>query len=48
MPVLGVPDVVVLEAVDIHVQPVVVHVHVGNEEMCDKPSMPPSFEYSQD
>ena len=45
--VLSIPDIAILEAVDVHVQPaIVVHVHVGNEKMCDKPSMPPSFEYS--
>jgi len=32
MPILGVPDVVVRERVDVHLEPViVVDVHVGNE-----------------
>ena len=41
MPVLGVPNVVVAEPVDVHVQPVSVHVDVRNEEMCGKPPVPP-------
>ncbi|OGI16706.1 MAG: hypothetical protein A3J63_05015 [Candidatus Moranbacteria bacterium RIFCSPHIGHO2_02_FULL_40_12b] len=49
MTILGIPDIVVLEPVDIDLELTVrVEVHVGNEEMCDKPSMPPSFEYSWD
>lgn len=46
---LGVPDIVVLELVDVDFELTVrVKVHVSNEEMCDKPSKPPSFEYSRD
>lgn len=44
MLVVGIPDVVVLEPVHVHLEAtVVVEVHVGNEEMCDKPSgaLPP-------
>jgi hypothetical protein len=49
MAILGIPDIVVLELVDVHVERVIgVEVHVGNEEMCNEPSMPPSLEYSQD
>lgn len=49
MAILGVPDVVVLEPVDIHVQSVVrVEVHVGNEETCHVPSVTPSLKYSRD
>ena len=48
MAVVGVPDVPVLKLVHVDVQAVRVHVHVGNEEMSDKPSDPPSLEYSQD
>jgi len=49
MTVVGAPDVVVLKPVDVDVQPAVgVDVHVGNEEICHEPSLPPSFEYSPD
>ncbi|MCX6763788.1 MAG: hypothetical protein NTZ97_03615 [Candidatus Moranbacteria bacterium] len=49
MAILGTPDIVVLEPVDIDLELVIgVEVHVGNEEMCDKPSAPPSIEYSLD
>jgi len=40
MGVLGIPHVVVLEPVDVHVQAVRVHVHVSNEELRDVPSVP--------
>lgn len=47
MTILGIPDIVVLETVSVHVRPSVrIQVHVGHEEMCNKPSMPPPFEYS--
>jgi hypothetical protein len=49
MTILGIPDIVVLEPVDVDIELVArVEVHVGNEEMCVEPSMPPSFEYSWD
>jgi hypothetical protein len=49
MTILGIPDVVVLELVDVHVELVIrVDVHVGNEEMYAKPSIPPPLEYSRD
>ena len=49
MKVLGVPDVGVLKPVDVHLEPAIgIDVHVGDEEMCHKPSLPPSFEYSPD
>ena len=41
MTILGVPNVVVLEPVDVDVEAIRVHVHVGNEELCNMPSMPP-------
>ena len=48
MTILGIPDVVVLELVDVHVELVVgVDVHVSNEEMCARPSIPPPLEYSR-
>jgi len=48
MPILGVPDVIVRETVDVDVKAIGVHVDVGNEEMCDRSSVPPSDEYSTD
>jgi hypothetical protein len=48
MAVLGVPNVGVLKPVHVDVETVGVHVHVGNKEMSDKPSAPPSLEYSRD
>ena len=40
MPILGIPDVVVVELVDVHLEPtVVVEVHVGDEELYDEPSI---------
>ncbi len=49
MAVLGVPDVQILELVDVHVKLVIrVEVHVGNEEMYDESSVPLSLEYSRD
>lgn len=37
-----IPHIIVLEAIDIGIQrTVVVHVHVGHEELWVKPSMPP-------
>ncbi len=45
MPVVNVPDVGVLKPVHVDLEPAVrVDVHVGNEEMCHGPSIPPSFE----
>ena len=45
MSILGVPDVVVRERVDIHVQvTIVVRVDVRNEAMSTAPSMPPPFD----
>ena len=49
MAVLGIPNVRVLKPVHVHVKRTFrIHVHVGNKEMCDEPSMPPSLEYSRD
>ena len=48
MAVVGVPDVLVLKTVHVDVQTVGVHVHVGNEEMSNEPSVSPSLEYSRD
>ena len=49
MAILGVPDIVVLKPVHIHLELVIrVEVHIGNEEMCDRPSDPLSLEYSRD
>lgn len=42
MKVLGIPDIVVLEPVDIDVQTVIVHVHVRHE-MYSAPSSTPPF-----
>ena len=40
MPVLGVPDVVVRELVHVHIEAtIVIHVHVGNEELYNEPSV---------
>ncbi len=45
MSVVGIPDVVVLEAVQVHLEPaIVVDVHVGNEELYGAPSAPLPFE----
>ena len=40
MSVVGMPDIVVLEPIDVDIQAVGVHVHVGNEELCNAPSVP--------
>lgn len=49
MAILGVPDIVVLEPVDVRIERAIrVEVHIGNEEACNKPSIPLSFEYSPD
>ena len=48
MAVVGVPSVGVLEPVHVDVEPIRVDVHVGNEEMSNGPSVPPSLEYSWD
>jgi len=41
MPILGVPDIVVREVVDVHLETtVVVDVHVSHEELYDEPSIP--------
>ena len=49
MAVLGVPNIGVLKLIDVDIERVIgVEVHIGNEEMSDEPSMPPSFEYSRD
>lgn len=44
MAVVGVPNVPVLELIHVDVEAIGVDVHVGNEEMSDEPSMPPSLE----
>jgi hypothetical protein len=47
MTIVGIPDIIVLEPIHVHIEPViVVEVHVGNEEMSNKPSMTLPFEYS--
>lgn len=43
MLVLGIPHVVVLEPIDVDVEAIGVHVHVGNEESCNVPSVPLPF-----
>ena len=49
MAIPGIPDIGVLKLIDVHVERVIgIDVHVGNEEMSDGPSVPPSFEYSRD
>ncbi len=49
MTILGIPNVRVLEPVDVYVELVTgVEVHVGNEKICNEPSIPPSLEYSRD
>ena len=49
MTILGIPDIVVLELVHVHLERVIgIEVHIGDKEMSNEPSMPPSFEYSQD
>ena len=48
MTVLGVPNIGVLEPIHVDVETIGVDVHVGNEEMSDEPSIPPSLEYSWD
>ena len=40
MEILGIPNIVVLKPVDVDVQAIRVHVHVGNEESCNAPSIP--------
>ena len=42
MPILGIPDVVVREAVDVDIEGAVVgiDIHVRNEELYDEPSVP--------
>jgi hypothetical protein len=45
MAVLSVPNIGVLKPVHIHVELAVrVDIHVGNEEMCNRPSIPPSLD----
>lgn len=40
MPILGIPNVVVVEPVHVHLElTVVVEVHVGHEELCDESSV---------
>ncbi len=49
VPILGVPDIVIVETVHVDIRLAVrVQVHVRHEEMCDKSSVPPSIENSQD
>jgi hypothetical protein len=49
MAILGIPDVVVLEPVNINIQLVIgIEVHIGNKELYGEPSAPLSFEYSRD
>lgn len=44
MPVLAIPDVAVQEPVDVDVEVTTIDVHVRNEDLCDKPSIPPPLE----
>ena len=40
MTIVGIPDIVVREAIHVHLEPAIrVEVHVRNEEMCNKPSV---------
>ena len=49
MTILGIPDIVVLELVHIHLERVIgVEVHIGDKEMNNEPSVSPSLEYSRD
>ena len=41
MPILGVPDVVVREAVRVHVEAIRVPVHVRDEDLCNTSSISP-------
>lgn len=43
MLILGIPLVVVLEPIHVDIEAIGVHVHVGNEELCNAPSAPLSF-----
>jgi hypothetical protein len=46
MTVLGIPQIGVLEPIDVGIEPAVgIHVHVG-DEICIKPSLPPPLEFS--
>jgi len=46
MTILGIPDVVVVEMVDVDLETtVVIHVDVGNEELCATYSVPPLAYY---
>ena len=48
VPILGIPDIVVVELVHVDVWLAVgVQVHVRHEELCDKSSAPPPLENSQ-
>ncbi len=47
--VLGIPNVLVLKPVHVHVKPVVgIDAHVSDEKTCNEPSLPLSLEYSRD
>ncbi|OGI30115.1 MAG: hypothetical protein A3G09_04780 [Candidatus Moranbacteria bacterium RIFCSPLOWO2_12_FULL_48_12] len=49
MLILGIPDIVVRELVDVHVEVTIgVHIDVRDVETCTKPSLPPPLEYSWD
>jgi hypothetical protein len=41
MTVVGIPNVVVVEAIGIDLELAIVDVHVSNEELCSKPSISP-------
>jgi hypothetical protein len=44
MTVHSIPDVLVREAVDVHVETTRIDVDVGNDSVCDNPSIPPPLE----
>ncbi len=45
--ILGIPNIIVLKPVHVHIEIAVrIEIHVSNEEMCNKPSIPPSLESS--
>lgn len=39
MTIAGVPHIVVLETIRVDVQAIGIHVHVGNKELCNVPSI---------
>ena len=41
MPILGIPDIVVVEAIHVHAETIGVHVHVSDKDSCSMPSISP-------